>query len=77
MTKQEGREMVKIYMTSGAILYRGDNWKQFRAYINAANARGAAVITAYRDVELNQPVQLQLQNVEIFEPVDPVTDPIV
>lgn len=56
-------------MTSGTILYRGDNETAFRAYINASNARGASVITAYLDEAMTQEVQMVLENVEYFHKI--------
>lgn len=68
--------MVKIYMTSATILYKNLTWQAFRAYVNSANGRGGSCITAFKDQALTQEVQIQLQNVEYFEPLDPVANPI-
>ncbi|MNN43179.1 hypothetical protein D3C81_1574020 [compost metagenome] len=68
--------MVKIYMTSGTILYRNDasipandQVQAFRTYVNSSNSRGASCITAYKDQALTQPVVMVLQNVEYFEEI--------
>ncbi|MNW28230.1 hypothetical protein D3C74_50510 [compost metagenome] len=65
---EEELVVIKIYMTSGTILYRKDKSLQaFRAYVNSSNARGANVITGFKDSAVTQEVQMVLSNVEYFE----------
>lgn len=60
---------VKLYMTSGSILYWPGNILEMRSFINSANARGGNVGTGYKNVELTEEVQFVLSNVEYFEQV--------
>jgi len=59
-------EKVKLYMTSGTILYRPGNEQVTRSQINSSNARGAAVASAYLDEACTQHVQVALANIEYF-----------
>lgn len=59
----------KVYMTSGAVLYWKGNSLELRAFVNASNARGGNVGTAYTDEAMQNEVQFALSNVEYFHSI--------